>query len=169
MARTADDQAAQDSRSSSPRAARLREGRGRRLGLAAAVVVVAVGLVAACAPAPGEARVRLSGDVDGSGSGSGSGPTTTCEGFNPSWLYSAAWHWTGVVDGASTSVNVYLFGLDHVVVVDRGTRSWDGYPEQDAVQQSGDSLRVEVELRDQRVTENTPPTMRLTIALTCPG
>ena len=167
MARTADDQAAQDSRSSSPRAARLREGRGRRLGLAAAVVVVAGGLVAACAPAPGEARVRLSGDVDGSGSGSG--PTTTCEGFNPSWLYNAAWHWTGVVDGASTSVNVYLFGLDHVVVVDRGTRSWDGYPEQDAVQQSGDSLRVEVELRDQRVTENTPPTMRLTIALTCPG
>jgi len=165
MARTADDQAAQDSRSPSPRAARLRDRRGRRLGLAAAVVVVAGGLFAACAPAPGEARVRLSGDVDGSGSG----PTTTCEGFNPSWLYNAAWHWTGVVDGASTSVNVYLFGLDHVVVVDRGTRSWDGYPEQDAVQQSGDSLRVEVELRDQRVTENTPPTMRLTIALTCPG
>ena len=164
MERTEVDQAARRSGPPSPRAARLREGRGRRLGLALAFVVVAVGLFAACAPAPGEARVRLSGDVDGTGSG----PRTTCEGFNPSWLYDAAWHWTGVVDGASTSVNVYLFGLDHVVVVDRGTRSWDGYPEHDAVQRSGDSLRVEAELRDQRVTENTPPTMRLTIALTCP-
>ena len=109
--------------------------------------------------------MRLSGDVNGTGNG----PTTTCEGFHPSWLYDAAWHWTGSVDGASTSVHVYLFGFNHVVVVDRGTRSWDGYPDYDSVQESGDSLRVEVGLRDYRVTEDTPTTMQLTIALTCPG
>ncbi len=163
MERTRVGQAGRDS-TSPPASGRRREGRGRRLGLVLAFVLVAVALLAACVPAPGQARVRLSGDVDGRGSG----PTTTCEGPDPIWLYNAAWHWTGVVDGASTSVNVYRFGLDHVVVVDRGTRSWDGYPEHDAVQQSGDSLRVEAELRDQRVTENTAPTMRLTIALTCP-
>ena len=103
---------------------------------------MAVGLFAACAPAPGEAPCGSAA----TSTARGSGPTTTCEGSNPIWLYDAAWHWTGVVDGASTSVNVYRFGLDHVVVVDHGTRSWDGYPEHDAVQQSGDSIRVEVGL-----------------------